>query len=222
MMLLMQRNRRSDFEGREHYGVRYEMPRSRYIEPYGYDEPLSYYDERIHGREPEMRRYSNGRFAPRSSAEWPEYDEMPAYHDEAMRPIGFRDEPMRMGDTSYVGDKTHGTEKMQGYARGGGAKLNRQMAEKWVRSMKNADGSTGEHWTMEQTSAIMERHGLRCNPVKFWVAMNAVFSDLSEVAEKHGVGNEEFYADMAKSFWLCDRDAVEDKLGAYYENVVRH
>ena len=40
--------------------------------------------------------------------------------------------------------------------------------------------------------------------------------------EKHGVGNEEFYADMAKSFWLCDKDAVEDKLGAYYENVVRH
>lgn len=225
MMLLMQRNRRSDFEGREHYGVRYEMPRSRYIEPYGYDEPLSYYDERIHGREPEMRgytRYSNGRFAPHSSAEYPEYDDMPAYHDEGMRQIGFRDEPMRMGDTSYVGDKTHGTEKMQGYARGGGAKLNRQMAEKWVRSMKNADGSTGEHWTMEQTSAIMERHGLRCNPVKFWVAMNAVYSDLSEVAEKHGVDNDDFYADMAKSFWLCDKDAVEDKLAAYYENVVRH
>ncbi len=217
MMLLMQRNRRSDFEGREHYGVRYEMPRSRYIEPYGYDEPLSYYDERIHGREPEMRRYSNGRFAPRSSAEWPEHDEMPTSANRDMRPIGFRD-----GSTSYVGDETRGTEKRMGYARGEGARLNRQMAEKWVRGMKNADGSTGEHWTMEQTSAIMERHGLRCNPVKFWVAMNAVYSDLSEVAEKHGVGNEEFYADMAKSFWLCDRDAVEDKLGAYYENVVRH
>ena len=216
-MLLMQRNRRSDFEGREHYGVRYEMPRSRYIEPYGYDEPLSYYDERIHGREPEMRRYSNGRFAPRSSAEWPEYDEMPTSANRDMRPIGFRD-----GSTSYVGDETRGTEKRMGYAKGEGAKLNRQMAEKWVRSMKNADGSTGEHWTMEQVSAIMERHGLRCNPVKFWVAMNAVYSDLSEVAEKHGVGNEEFYADMAKSFWLCDKDAVEDKLAAYYENVVRH
>lgn len=216
-MLLMQRNRRSDFEGREHYGVRYEMPRSRYIEPYGYDEPLSYYDERIHGREPEMRRYSNGRFAPRSSAEWPEYDEMPTSANRDMRPIGFRD-----GSTSYVGDETRGTEKRMGYARGEGARLNRQTAEKWVRGMKNADGSTGEHWSMEQTSAIMERHGLRCNPVKFWVAMNAVYSDLSEVAEKHGVGNEEFYADMAKSFWLCDRDAVEDKLGAYYENVVRH
>lgn len=219
-MLLMQRNRRSDFEGREHYGVRYEMPRSRYIEPYGYDEPLSYYDERIHGREPEMRgytRYSNGRFAPHSSAEWPEYDEMPTSANRDMRPIGFRD-----GSTSYVGDETRGTEKRMGYARGEGARLNRQTAEKWVRGMKNADGSTGEHWSMEQTSAIMERHGLRCNPVKFWVAMNAVYSDLSEVAEKHGVGNEEFYADMAKSFWLCDRDAVEDKLGAYYENVVRH
>lgn len=38
----------------------------------------------------------------------------------------------------------------------------------------------------------------------------------------HGVDNEDFYADMAKSFWLCDKDAVEDKLAAYYENVVRH
>ena len=52
--------------------------------------------------------------------------------------------------------------------------------------------------------------------------MNAVYSDLSEVAERHGVGNDEFYADMAKSFWLCDKDAVEDKLAAYYENVVKH
>ena len=70
-MLLMQRNRRSDFtpeewrnhkaypENREHYGVRYEMPRNRYIDPYGYDEPQSYYDERFHGgREPEMRGYT--------------------------------------------------------------------------------------------------------------------------------------------------------------------
>ena len=219
-MLLMQRNRRSDFEGREHYGVRYEMPRSRYSEPYGYDEPLSYYDERIHGREPEMRgytRYSNGRFAPHSSAEWPEYDDMPTSANRDMRPIGFRD-----GSTSYVGDETRGTEKRMGYARGEGARLNRQTAEKWVRGMKNADGSTGEHWSMEQTSAIMERHGLRCNPVKFWVAMNAVYSDLSEVAEKHGVGNEEFYADMARAF-LMDKDGpgAKAKLSAYYYGIVK-
>lgn len=154
MMLLMQRNRRSDFEGREHYGVRYDMPRSRYIEPYGYDEPLSYYDERIHGREPEMRRYSNGRFAPRNSAEWPEYDDMPASANRDMRPIGFRD-----GSTSYVGDETRGTEKRMGYAKGEGARLNRQTAEKWVRGMKNADGSTGEHWTMEQFLLTPLREG---------------------------------------------------------------
>lgn len=122
----------------------------------------------------------------------------------------------------YVGDRTHGTEKMQGYARGGGAKLNRQMAEKWVRGMKNADGSTGEHWTMDEASEIMRRHGYNCNPVKFWVAINAVYSDLCDTAQRHGVDNEDFYADMAKSFWLCDKDAVEDKLAAYYENVVRH
>ena len=88
--------------------------------------------------------------------------------------------------------------------------------------MKNADGSTGAHWTLDQTTELMQRRGINCNPVKFWVAMNAVYSDLSEVAERHGVGNDEFYADMAKSFWLCDKDAVEDKLAAYYENVVKH
>lgn len=238
-MLLMQRNRRSDFapeewrirkaypESREHYGVRYhyDAPQERYMEPYSM-EPRDYYDERFHGgREPEMRgytRYSNGRFAPHSSAKWPEYDEYPTYHEQGMRPIGFRDEPIRMGNTSYVGDKTHGSDKQLGYARGSGAKLNREMAERWVHGMKNADGSTGAHWTMEQTNELMQRCGMRCNPVKFWVAMNAVYSDLSEVAERHGVGNDEFYADMAKSFWLCDKDAVEDKLAAYYENVVQH
>ena len=39
--------------------------------------------------------------------EYPEYDEYPDYEDE-MRPIGFRDDDAYMGDTSYVGDKTHG------------------------------------------------------------------------------------------------------------------
>ena len=95
-------------------------------------------------------------------------------------------------------------------------------AKAWTARMKNADGSTGAHWTLDQTTELMQRRGINCNPVKFWVAMNAVYSDLSEVAERHGVGNDEFYADMAKSFWLCDKDAVEDKLAAYYENVVKH
>ena len=126
---------------------------------------------------------------------------------------------------SAVSNGFHGVDNsvcQLGYARGSGAKLNREMAERWVRGMKNADGSTGAHWTLDQTTELMQRRGINYNPVKFWVAMNAVYSDLSEVAERHGVGNDEFYADMAKSFWLCDKDAVEDKLAAYYENVVKH
>lgn len=101
-MLLMQHTRRENAspeewrirktypEDRQHYGVRY---RYNHIEPYGY------YDERIHGGEPEMRnyrRYSDGRFAPKSNMEYPEYDEYPDYEDE-MRPIGFRD------DDAYIG-----------------------------------------------------------------------------------------------------------------------
>lgn len=102
MMLLMQRGRKENAspeewrirkmypEDRHHYGVRYH---------YGNMEPYDYYDERIHGGEPEMRtyrRYSDGRFAPKNSVAWPRYDEYPDYEDE-MRPIGFRDDDAYMG-----------------------------------------------------------------------------------------------------------------------------
>ena len=210
-----------DRRGREHYDDGRFAPRSEMMEPYdrGY------------------RRYSDGRFAPRS-----EYDMQgrygvqdryipPVYHypmyreDYDMQPIGFRDRDYgSMYETPYVGDSLRGSsERMMGYASGHGSKkMDKETAERWVSKMKNADKSSGAHWSMEQTDYIMKQKGLHYDPVEFWVAMNATYSDICAASSKHGVDNIDFYTDIATAFWLKDEDAVENKESAYYEHVVKH
>ena len=129
-----------------------------------------------------------------------------------MRMIGFRDH-----QRPYVGDSIRGSEKMMGHA-----SIDHSMAEKWVEQMQNADGTTGAHWTMEQIKRIMQQKNIDENPVEFWAAMNATYSDLCKVASKHGIDNIDFYIDLATAFWLKDKDAVKNKLTTYYEYVVKH
>lgn len=227
--MLLMRNRRENAspeewrirkmypEDRRHDGVRYHY--DHHMEPY------AYYDERIHGGEPEMRRYhrdSDGRFAPRSSTEWPEYDERLEYEGE-MRTIGFRDDDAYMGDASFVGDPTRGSERTMGYASSTNAgRMTKDMAEEWLHGMQNADGTTGPHWTFEQCKQVMQQRGMSCDPVEFWVAMNAEYSDRCKVNEQHGIRNIDFYVDSACAFWLEDKDAVKNKEAAYYRYVVKH
>ena len=209
-----------DRRGRERYDDGRFAPRSEMMEPYdrGY------------------RRYSDGRFAPRS-----EYDMQdrygvqdryipPVYHypmyreDYDMQPIGFRDDRMDMHGGSYVGDELRGGNgRMMGHAQmmRGVGKMDRQTAEDWTRRMKNEDGTTGAHWTMEKAEQVMRQHGIQCEPAEFYAALNMLYSDFCEVFKKHGVNKIDFYADMAKA-WLDDKDAVSDKLSAYYEYIVKH
>ena len=201
-----------DRRGREHYDDGRFAPRSEMMEPYdrGY------------------RRYSDGRFAPRSR--YPGGYIPPVYHyhmyeeDDYMQPIGFRDDRMDMHGGSYVGDELHGGNgRMMGHAQmmRGVGKMDRQTAEDWTRRMKNEDGTTGAHWTMEQAEQVMRQHGIQCEPAEFYAALNMLYSDFCEVFKKHGVNKIDFYADMAKA-WLDDKDAVSDKLSAYYEYIVKH
>ena len=39
------------------------------------------------------------------------------------------------------------------------AEFDRETAMQWAERMQNADGSTGPHWTMEQTSAVADASG---------------------------------------------------------------
>lgn len=100
----------------------------------------------------------------------------------------------------------------------------REDAERWARHMENADGTTGAHWTMEQTTALADSMGIsREIPRWAWgVAMNMMYSDYFDVAMKYGQNRPEFYADLARAF-LLDKDAPSPtkKLMAYYEHIAR-
>ena len=98
-------------------------------------------------------------------------------------------------------------------------------AKEWAARMKNADGSTGPHWTMEQTTAVAESMGIQAPVVLRWawgVTMNMMYSDYYPVAVEFGLNRPEFYAALAKAF-LLDKDGPgpEQKLMAYYEHIAK-
>lgn len=91
----------------------------------------------------------------------------------------------------------------------------------WVNDMRNDDGTTGAHWTREQTESVRKSRGIDCDPETFWIAVNMMYSDYHNVMQKFGVDRAEVYAELAKAF-LCDKDSKQgmDKLRAYWEYVV--
>jgi len=97
-----------------------------------------------------------------------------------------------------------------------------EKARRWVHKMRNADGTRGAHWKIEEVEELLEKKRMHdCDPVEVWVAMNAEYSDRCKVNEKFGITSPEYYLEMAKAFWLEDEDAVPDKLMAYYECIVK-
>lgn len=102
-----------------------------------------------------------------------------------------------------------------------GHRLTEAMAKSWTGSMENADGTRGAYWPMEKTEEVRRQRGIAADPLEWWVVMNMIYSDYCVVAEKLGTSTAEFYAGMAKAF-LDDKDTQPDKLGRYYEYIVRH
>lgn len=123
---------------------------------------------------------------------------------------------MCMDEKSEMGD--HENYTMQYMT---GIMLDRNTADKWTSEMENTDGTRGAHWSFEQASQLMRQRKINCDPVEFYAVLNSVYSDFGAVAKKHGVGNVEFFADIAFA-WLDDKDAVPNKAAAYYEFVVKH
>ena len=94
-------------------------------------------------------------------------------------------------------------------------------AKEWTARMENTDDTTVQHWSMEQTTAVMRSRGLHYDPAVWYAAMNMIYSDYFKTAKKHGVNTVEFFADMTDAF-LDDKDAgtPEEKISAYYHCVV--
>ena len=203
--------RRRDSRGRymedeQEIEMRYESPESRFR------------DRR--GRE----HYDNGRFAPtRNMMDDDEDDDprgqypyfppyMPKYE---RRMIGFGD------DTMMMGESRHHEQMQRGMAEGAKMDLDQMSAEQWARNMEKEDGSKGPKWSKEQVKPYMAQVGYHGPEYKFWVIMNAMYSDYCKVAKKYGMDRPEYYADLAKA-WLEDKDAKPEKAGLYYKYIVEH
>lgn len=217
------RDRRGRFTGEMEMNRTYEYgPRS------GYDMESRFRDNRRQEHGGSMS-YSDG-----MESRW-----MPPYSDESeMRmgeemerrnPVGFAahfDSPGK-SDASYRAMQEGSRMSGPSMRSGGGAmsqaipKFNKRMAEEWTAKMENEDGSKGPHWSMDQVEQIVQQKKVKCDPVEFYAILNAMYSDFSEVAQKHGVHKQDFYLDMAKAF-LMDKDAVKDKAAAYYMYIVKH
>lgn len=175
--------------------------------------------------------YPDRMIPPMSEGYYPDWGqpEMPYDADQRqmegrpMNRIGFAtpEEIRRVPAQSEVGyRKGH---KEQGYAMSYGSdeQLPPREATEWVKSMENADGTTGEHYSMEQVDQIMEQQKIPLDKVEFYTAMNMMYSDYCKVAKKFNCSTPEFYACLAKAF-LEDKDAEKGKLKRYYECIVKH
>lgn len=98
-------------------------------------------------------------------------------------------------------------------------KFTREDADEWTEKMKNADGSTGRHWNLEQTEQVRRQHGYDCDPAEFYAAINMMYSDYYKIGKEFNLNSVDFYAAMAHAF-LDDEDAGQDKLAKYYECIV--
>lgn len=99
--------------------------------------------------------------------------------------------------------------------------LSMEDAKHWASQMQNADGTTGPHWTPDQTSSVMTQRELSFDRPDFFAAMNMMYSDYCMVAKSYSADNPNFYADMAAAF-LDDKDAANDKIVIYHECIADH
>ena len=95
-------------------------------------------------------------------------------------------------------------------------------ARRWAEKMKNADGSSGPHWTIAQTEQVKRENGMRCNAAEFFAVMNAIYSDFCVALEECGIHRTDTacYAKLARA-WIMDEDAEEGKAKRYFEFIVK-
>ena len=110
------------------------------------------------------------------------------------------------------------TEAVSAPPHGHASTLTLEQAKKWVSTMDNADGTTGQHWSPEQTNAVMAQRGIVCDKANFYAAMNMMYSDYCMVAKSYSADNPNFYADLAAAF-LHDKDAAPGKLVTYWQTI---
>lgn len=100
--------------------------------------------------------------------------------------------------------------KLKLYELANGKVLTTEMAKEWVECMK----PIGEHWTMEETTSVLNRLNYMLNPTEFYVVMNMMYNDYNDIV----ADNDELTIKLTKD-WLRDVDGVEHKLYEYWKHI---
>ena len=93
-----------------------------------------------------------------------------------------------------------------------GKKINKDLAESWVKEMRPA----GQHWTMEEAEATMKSKDVKSSVADFYTAINMMYNDNYKLVKD----NEQLAIDLAIN-WLEDEDAVADKMYEYYKHIAK-
>ncbi len=94
--------------------------------------------------------------------------------------------------------------------------LTPEQEKSWVKSMENADGTLGAHWTMEQTTAVAKQNGVafeHISEIDWWVAMNVAYSDFYANPKEMPLSTDvaiKYYVHIAKGI-LFDKDGAPPK-----------
>lgn len=157
----------------------------------------------VEDRAPESRRRdSRGRFRSESTYYPPRSE---------MNTIGFATHSGKQGNQ-------HDLHMMRGGNHGD--QFNEEMAHEWMDNLQREDNTQGPIWSFGQIKQAAEQRGIKEDPMRLWVAVNAMYADYCGVAKKYGVDDFDFFLDLGKAF-LDDRDAKGDKLAAYFECIVK-
>ena len=107
-----------------------------------------------------------------------------------------------------------------------GMKLPRHEMKEWKQRLKNADGTTGEHFTAEQMKDVSHQVGAsfeEYDEADLCMAANMLYSDLCEALRMLVPKEKEalIYAKMAR-YWLEDEDGPKgsEKLAMYFYCIV--
>lgn len=98
--------------------------------------------------------------------------------------------------------------------------------DEWICNMVNEDGTKGAYWTKYETTEVAKNNGITFDTISeddWYITMNMIYSDYSNIAKKYGTDSISFYVDLSKQ-WLWDRDTKQgkSKLMSYYYNIVKH
>lgn len=135
------------------------------------------------------------------------------YDDDERR----RNRMGRFTDRDYREDMgRHGGKEMY---------LMKEDAERWVRGLKNEDGTHGAHFEKGKVREAMRNMGLDMSEEEVYATVNMLYSDYCAVHHPYISHEPEkelnFYLKMAKAF-LEDKDGPEpsEKLALYYYCIV--